>query len=207
MKRIAITLALFLALAASANAGSDLDEGLLSPEWFPGAGELRETASFDYLWVKDGFTFAGRTVHVKEWEDPVWLHKERDVKDHTKGEELTELMPVRLRGALKASLEGKASVSKEEGDLVLEGRFVDVNAGSKAAKWIVGFGAGSAAATWDLKLVDAATGELVVAIHHRVISGTHMSEVDDKIRSWLEDFGTSAADDFKEYAAGKKRKK
>lgn len=199
-------LALLTPLPAAA-AKSGLDDGLLDPAWFPGAGEFRETPSFDYVWVKDGFTFQGRTVHVKDWEGPVWLDEERDVKDRSKGEELTEVMPAWLRGALKGALGDTAPVSKDEGDLIVEGRFVDVNAGSKAAKWIVGFGAGSAAATWDIKFVDAASGEVVAAIHHRSISGTHLSDIDDKIRKWMQEFAGAAAADFKEYAAGKKRKK
>lgn len=193
-------------VATAALAAAGLDDGLLVPDWFPGTGEFRETGSFDYLWVKEGFTFAGRTIHVKDWEGPVWLYEKRDVKDRTKGEELTELMPTRLRGALNATLEGKAAVSREEGDLLLLGRFVDVNAGSKGAKWLVGFGAGSSAATWDLKFVDAATGEVLVSIHHRSVSGTTMSEIDDKIAKWLEEFAHAAAADFREYASGKPRK-
>lgn len=194
-----------LILALPALAGGKLDDGTLDPAWFPGVPEFRETESFDYLWVKDGFTVEGRTIRVAPWPSPTFS-KKRDAKDGAKAEELTELMPSRLRGALNASLAGKATASKEEGDLVLEGRFVDVNAGSKAAKWIVGFGAGSATATWDMKLVDPESGEVLVAIHHRSISGTHLSDIDDKIAKWLEAFGAAAAKDFGEYAKGKKRK-
>ena len=193
--------------SATAADKATLDDGLLVRDWFPGAGEFRETDSFDYIWVKEGFTFAGHSVGVKPWEEPAWLDKERDAKDRAKGEELTVLMPARLKGALGAALEGKSAVSKDEGDLVLEGRFADVNAGSKAAKFWVGFGAGSATATWDMKFVDTATGEVVVAIHHRAVSGTSLSEIDDKIASWLDDFAGATVSDFREYAAGKKRKK
>jgi hypothetical protein len=184
-----------------------MDDGLLRLDWFPGAGEFRETESFDYIWVKEGFTFEGRSVQLKVWEGPVWLDKGRDEKDREKGEELTVLMPSRIEDDLSAALEGRAEVSGESGDLILEGRFVDVNAGSKAAKFWVGFGAGSAAATWDMKLVDAESGEVVVAIHHRAISGSALSEIDDKIANWLQDFARAASYDFKEYAEGKKRKK
>jgi hypothetical protein len=129
----------------------------------------------------------------------------RDAKDSAKAVELSEVMPGRLRGALMAALDGIAEVSKQEGDLAVTGRIVDCNAGSKAAKWLIGMGAGSASATWDLKLTDTATGEVVLALHHRAISGTTMSEIDDKVIKWLEELGLALKGDLaKLYAAGKK---
>lgn len=80
-------------------------------------------------------------------------------------------------------------MSRKEGDVLVVGRIVDCNAGSKAAKWIVGMGAGASNATWDLKFIDRSSGQLLLAVHHRAISGTTMSEIDDKIIKWLEEFG------------------
>lgn len=201
--------ALFCTALALAAEGGKLDDALLDPAWFgPAAMEFRKTDDIDYLWVKPGFSIEGRTIHVAPWEDFVFLQKaKRDAKDASKAGELTELMPSRLRGMLVQVLDGKAKVSRDEGDLVLVGRFVDVNAGSKAAKWIVGFGAGSATATWDLKLVDRASGEVLAAIHHRAVSGTNMSEIDDKIAKWLERFGTQFAAGFPAFQQGKVAKK
>ncbi|HEV8377184.1 MAG TPA: hypothetical protein VGR38_13220, partial [Candidatus Polarisedimenticolia bacterium] len=66
---------------------------------------------------------------------------------------------------------------------------------------------GSASATMDIKLTDKASGELLAAIHHRVISGTMASEVDDKIAKWLEEFGEALHDDLAIAAKGKPAKK
>lgn len=174
--------------AAATHAADKLDEGMLDPEWFGGDMAFHTTDEIDYLWVKEGFSFDGKTVQVVDWEDPEFLRKKkRDSKDSARAFELTDRMPGMLRGALSNALDGKAEVSRDEGDLVLHGRYVDVNAGSKAAKWLVGMGAGSATATWDMKLVDASSGEVVVAIHHRAISGTNMSDIDDKIVKWLDE--------------------
>lgn len=201
---------LALAVPVSRAAGGGLlDDGTLDPAWSGTAADaFRETENVDYLWVKDGFTLQGRTLRIAPWEDFKFLRKDkRDTKDASKAGELTDVMPARLRGALGAALEGRARVSREDGDLVLTGRFVDVNAGSKAAKFLIGLGAGSATATWDMKITDATTGEVVVALHHRSISGTVMSEIDDKITKWLERFGEAAKADFAEFKAGKPRKK
>jgi hypothetical protein len=186
-----------------------LDDGLLDPAWFglPGI-ELRKTEEIDYLWVKPGLTLEGTSLKVDDWSDPEIRGKKRDAKDSAKAVEVSEQFPALLKGALMSSLAGVAKVSRKEGDLVLTGRIVDCNAGSKAAKWLVGMGAGAASATWDMKLTDPASGEVVLAIHHRAISGTNMSEIDDKIIKWLEKLGEALKGDIaKAYAAGKKATK
>ena len=177
----------FLLLSPGAGA-RDLDEGLLQSAWFGGDLDWRRADEIDYLWVEEGFSLQGRTIHVADWEDPEFLHKkDRDTKDSARAYELTETMPAWLRGALTTSLAGSAEVSRAEGDVRLEGRLVDVNAGSRVAKMMVGLGAGSATATWDLKLVDAETGRVLAAIHHRAVSGTQMSNIDDKIVKWMDE--------------------
>ena len=195
--------------AAAGEGGKALDEGQLDPAWFGVQGiEFHKTDTIDYLWVKPGFQLAGRKIQVEDWADPHFLGKKRDAKDSAKAVELSEKLPGLVRGALMSALEGVAEVSRKEGDLAMSGRIVDCNAGSKAAKWLVGLGAGSASATWDMKLVDKASGEVVLALHHRVISGTTMSEIDDKIIKWLEQFGAVLKGDAgKAYAAGKRATK
>ncbi len=189
-----VTRALIIAAAvliAAAAGAEKLDEGLLDPAWFGGSDlQFRKTDEIDYLWVKPGFSLAGRTLHIDAWDDPVMLaKKKRDPKDAAKASELTDTFPARLRGALSHALDGIATVSRKDGDVLVVGRIVDCNAGSKAAKWIVGMGAGASNATWDLKFVDRSSGELLLAVHHRAVSATTMSEIDDKIIKWLEKFG------------------
>lgn len=196
------------ALLAVAAEGT-LDEGLLDPVWFGEGVAFRTTGDIDYLWVKEGFSPDGKTLWLAPWEEPQMRGKKRDAEDSAVAFDLTERMPNLLRGALASSLGQRVKLSREAGDLKVWGRFVDVNAGSKAAKWMIGMGAGSASATWDLKVTDAATGELLVAVHHRAISGTNMSEIDDKIIQWLdEDFGKALQAGLGTlYAKGKPAKK
>lgn len=204
------TLVLSLALVPlGALAAGRMDEGLLDPAWFGGEVEFRTLEDVDYLWVADGFSLEGKTLEIADWEDPQFLGKERDAKDSAQAYELTSSMPNWLRGGLGSALQGRTQVSRDAGHVVVHGRFVDVNAGSKAAKWIVGMGAGSATATWDMKFVDSESGELLAAIHHRAISGTNMSEIDDKIIKWLdEDLGPVLRQGLgNAYASAKKAKK
>lgn len=184
-----------------------LDKSLLDPAWFGPGVEFRTTEEIDFLWVKPGFTVKGHKILTDAWQDPNFLRKDRDAKDSSKASELTSLMPSRIRGALVATLSGVADVSKDDGDMVITGRVVDCNAGSKAAKIWVGLGAGSASVTYDIKITDKASGELLAAIHHRVISGTMMSEIDDKLAKWLEIFGNQLKNDLPLPASAKPAKK
>ncbi len=199
-----------LAAAAAAGAAGNLDNGLLDPAWFGQDLEFRSSPQLDYFWVKPGLTLQGKTVQIEDWSDPVFLGPkgEVDSKDSARAFQLSESMPGWLRGSLTNALSDYAQVSKSEGDYVLSGRFVDVNAGNRMAKFMVGLGAGSATATWDMKLVDKQTGELVAAIHHRSVSGTYMSDIDDKILKWMDkDFGPALRQNLASYAAAKKPKK
>jgi hypothetical protein len=170
-----------------------LDEGLLDPAWFGDGISFTKSDDVDYYWIKPGLNLAGHILFMKPWEDPAMLRKGRDGKDNAKATEITDSFPGMLRGALTGAFNGKAKVSRTEGDLTLVGRFVDANAGSKAAKWLVGFGAGSETATWDLKVVDTKTGDILLAVHHRAISGTAMSNIQDKLVKWADKFATFVA--------------
>jgi len=199
-----------LAAAAVAGAADKLDKGLLDPAWFGQDVEFRTSDQLDYFWVKPGFSLEGKTLQVEAWPDPVFLGDKKDVdsKDSARAFELSGSMPNWLRGSLSNALGDYAHVSKDEGDYVLSGRFVDVNAGNRVAKFMVGLGAGSATATWDMKLVDKKTGELLAALHHRSVSGTYMSDIDDKILKWMDrDFGPAMRQNLASYATAKKPRK
>ncbi|HJW42942.1 MAG TPA: DUF4410 domain-containing protein [Geothrix sp.] len=170
-----------------------LDDGLLDPSWFGEGVSFTRGDDVDFFWIKPGLDLTGRVLWMKPWDDPAMLRKGRDGKDNAKATELTDSFPGMLRGALTGAFNGKAKVSRTEGDLALTGRFVDANAGSKAAKWLVGLGAGSETATWDLKVMDPKTGELLLAVHHRAISGTAMSTIQDKLVKWSDKFATFVA--------------
>ena len=169
------------------------DDGLLDPSWFGDGITFTKGDEVDFFWMKPGLDLSGHTVFMKPWEDPAMLRKGRDGKDNAKATELTDSFPGMLRGALTGAFNGKVKMSRTEGDLALVGRFVDANAGSKAAKWLIGLGAGSETATWDLKIIDPKTGDLLVAVHHRAISGTAMSTIQDKLVKWADRFATFAS--------------
>jgi len=187
---LAFALVLF-ASAVPAAAGGGFDDGKLEATWFGNGLEFREADEIDYLWVKPGFAFDGKKVAFKSWEEASFLGEDagkRDAKDKRLANELTGEMPGIFAEAFKNALGGKVTVVDSGGDLTAVGRIVDCSTGSAAAKFWVGMGAGSGNTTFDIKFVDAKSGELVAAIHHRVVSGTNLSTTSSKLVDWVDEF-------------------
>lgn len=199
IRRIALPALLALALcaiAAPASAAGDFDEGKLEASWFGNGLEFREADEIDYLWVKPGFEFSGQKVAFVEWEEASFLGEDagkRDAKDKRLANDLTGEMPGIFAEAFKNALGGKATVVESGGALRAVGRIVDCSTGSAAAKFWVGMGAGSGNTTFDLKFVDTKSGEVVVAIHHRVVSGTNLSTTSSKLVDWVDEFAEEVA--------------
>ncbi len=167
-----------------------LDDGLLDPEWMGVAGaggEWRHPAGIDYLWVKPGFSLAGKTIVLEQWTAPTFLNGERDREDSRVAINLSDSMPGRLESALSAA--GITNVSRTAGggqnDVRITGRIVDCNAGSRALRLMSGSGLVVGNATWDIKIVDAATGETLAAVHHRGVSGADSRNLGEKINLWM----------------------
>jgi hypothetical protein len=186
------------ALAASA-ADRPLDDGRLDPAWFAGVGEFREADEIDYLWVRPGFSLDGKKIRFVDWPEPpepAFLGpqaSERDTKDQRLAQMINAEMPEVFATAFRNAFGDRVAIVEEGEDLRAEGRIVDCSTGSTAAKVLVGFGAGSGNTTLDLKLVDAASGEAQLAIHHRAVSGTTWSTTDSKIVEWADETAEAGA--------------
>lgn len=183
------------ALAAGA-ADRPLDDGRLEPAWFAGVGEFREADEIDYLWVRPGFSLDGKKVRFVDWPEPTFLGpqaSERDTKDQRLAQMMNAEMADVLATAFRNAFGDRITIVEEGEDLRAEGRIVDCSTGSTAAKMLVGFGAGSGNTTLDLKLVDAASGEPQLAIHHRAVSGTTWSTTDSKIVDWADETAEAGA--------------
>ena len=207
-----LTLALAVLPFAPADAGRLLDEGKLDPSWFGGDREFREADEIDYLWVKPGFTLNGTKIQFAKWEEPQFMGEkagERDTKDKRMANDLTANMPEIFSEAFQNGLPGTVTVVKSGGNLKVVGRIVDCSGGSAAAKFWVGMGAGSGNTTFDLKFVDAKSGEMVAALHHRVVSGSSLSTTDSKFVKWVDEFAEQLAKKGldKLYNSGKRVKK
>ena len=210
MGRVAFVLCFLMASVALAAA--TYDEGRFDPSWFGApTGEFREADDIDYLWVKPGFSLTGKKIRFAPWADAVFLGEEaekRDAKDKRLANDISGNMPEMFAEAFGNTPATGAVVVKSGGEIVVSGQVVDCSTGNAAAKFWVGMGAGSGGTTFNLKFVDAKSGEVVVAMHHRVVSGTSLSTTDSKLVKWVDEFAEELAkNDFqKQYQSGKKVK-
>lgn len=206
-----LALALAVVSLAPASAGRMLDEGKLDPSWYGDEREFRKADEIDYLWVRPGFSLSGRKIQFADWMEPQLLGEkagERDAKDKRLANNLTGDMPEIFAEAFRNGLAGTVTVVKSGGDVKVVGRIVDCTEGSAAAKFWVGMGAGSGNTTFDMKFIDVKSGEMVAAIHHRVVSGSNLSTTDSKFIKWVDEFAERLSKKGLEplYNSGKKAK-
>ncbi len=190
MPAVAVTILSLLALG-NARAEGPLDNGLLDPAWFGSALEFREAKGVDYLWVKPGFSLEGRTLRFAPWEEAEFRGEEaseRDVKDKQLASDLTSKLPVVFTRQFKFVLGPRVPMVDSGEQITAVGRIVDCSTGSAAAKILVGMGAGSGSATFDLRFMNAATGEIQAALHHRAVSVHSSSTTESVLLNWANEF-------------------
>jgi hypothetical protein len=171
-----------------------LDDGQLLESWFGVPVAFTKKDNIDFIWIKPGLNLTGRQIWIRSWGKPLILRDGRDEKDLKQASELTYMFPLLLRNTLSPAFGSRVTLSNSRGDFTLIGRLVDSNAGSMNAKFFVWMGAGSSTATWDIKLIDTKSNELVMAVHHRAVSGSAFTEVQDKIEKWCRRFAQYLSD-------------
>lgn len=203
MRRLGVLLLIALCIAPLAWAKKEpkvatgpLDDGRLDPAWFGSKVAFVEVDEIDYLWVKEGFAVDGHKFHFQPWGEPTFIGEsadDRDADDRMLARDMNERMAWLFSEALGDAFSGKATTSTDDGDVLVVGRIVDCSTGNVAAKTFIGFGAGSGNTTIDVKFTDKASGELLVALHHRVVSGTNWSNTESKFGKWIREMGKDVA--------------
>jgi hypothetical protein len=169
-----------------------LDKGLMDPAWFGVDGaQFQSTRLADLLWAKEGASLKGRSGRVS-WEAPAWLRPESDALNRKAGGEHTANFPGYLLDALSKAFGETVKVSATEGDLRLVGRVVECNAKGSFLSYAV------ESVTYDLKLVDDKTGEVLFACHNRLLGGLGKEGNGSRRRflDWAEVFAAYAKDTF-----------
>lgn len=208
---VALVATCILVVAAPVAATPLFDEGKLDPTWFGKNLEFRDVDEIDYFWVAEDFSLSGKKLRFSKWEEPHFLGEkagERDTKDRRLANDLTRNMPEIFAEAFRNGLGDMVSIVESGESVRAFGRIVDCSTGSAAAKFWVGMGAGSGNVTFDLKFVDAKSGKLVAAVHHRVVSGSNLSTTDSKFVKWVDEWAERLAKSGmkKLYDSGKRAK-
>jgi len=154
------------------------DDGRLESAWFGATapdfhrcdGDRcklgKDEVSVDYLWVKPSFSLKGHVLLLKPWESVAFLgDAKRESGEIKNGAKITTEAATELVKMLNKAYKGFASASLTEGDWIVTARVVDC-AGPFGIGWIK-----FSNATYDLKITDKASGEMVLALHTRHVGG------------------------------------
>lgn len=161
-----------------------LDGGRLEAAWFGPAAAFSPSPTLGLAWVKPGLDLQGRALHVRDWQPAVWLLGKRAIHDeHLLMRMAPSLVPGLAKGLAKG-LKGALPVSRTAGDVFLLGRAVDASGGSGDAQ----FATQPCTLTFDLKLVDADSGELLAAFHH-TLEAADADFMALRHSRWSEDLG------------------
>jgi len=145
-----------------------LDAGLLEPGWFgPGPVWSRDWR-VDYFWAKPGVRLDPPAIYLPPWEEPKFLTK-RDALDYASGWEAAEYLQNGLRARLAGMAGIRLATSPEQTPYHASGRIVEATHILQGAGATFAFAAGLPTFTWDFKMVDARSGEVLLASHHRSV--------------------------------------
>jgi len=185
MRRAAFLLWLLPACLAAQS--MTFDEGRLDPAWFGPSAVLQPSKTQGFQWLKPGLALQGRALQLTSWEPPAWLVGRRSAKDRTFLESIQADLPPRQEKGLRRGLKETLAVATEGGDLSLVARVVDAEG--------VGddyMAMGSFSLSFDMKLLDAATGELLGAFHES-LKGPSPERVIQLFEAWCANLGRHLA--------------
>lgn len=181
MRRAAFLLLVLPAcLAAQAQT---FDDGRLDPAWFGPSAVLQPSKALGFQWLKPGLALQGRSLQLRAWEPPAWLVGRRSAKDRNFLESIQADLPSRQEKGIRRGLKEALPVATRGGDLSLVARVVDAEG--------VGddyMAMGSFSLSFDMKVQDAATGELLGAFHER-LKGPSPELVIQLFEAWCANLG------------------
>lgn len=176
--------ALFLSVPAILAAQTAvLDEGRLDPAWFGPNASLQPSKALGFQWLKPGLDLRNRAIQLRAWEAPAWLLGVRARKDQYFLQQVAGSLPAGLERGMRRGLKGGLPVSTASGDLHLVGRVVD--AVGRADDYM---SVGAVALSFDLKLVDGDTGELLGAFHD-TLESPGVEYIPGRFERWCEELG------------------
>jgi hypothetical protein len=127
---------------------------------------------FDCAWVADGFSFAGKTIHVEKFEKKADAPSSGDQGGLEYGNADTFMQEAFARKTNeRVEKQGTKFVTGGSGDYVLKGQITEWRYPKKGAAWggLIGGAVGSGTIVTDWKIVDK-SGKTVVAVHHKIVA-------------------------------------
>jgi hypothetical protein len=174
---------LLLLPAVLAGQATTLDHGRLDSAWFGPDAVFMPSKALGYQWLRPGLLLQHRSLRLKAWEPAAWLLGKRATKDEVLVGRFEGTLVSDLAKGLKRGLKGSVPVSLTEGDVLLVGRVVDA-----VGEADDGLSFGGVSLSFDLKLVDGDTGDLLGAFH-TTLSGSNPDALSILYAQWCQDLG------------------
>lgn len=176
-----------LLAAQAVDSEGRMDEGRLDPAWFGPAATLRTSRALGFQWLKPGLDLRTRSLRLKAWEAPAWGPGKRALKDQTFLQRVEAALPPALDRGLQRGLKGALPVSAAGGDVQVVARVADAVGQSDDYMAM-----GSVTLSFDIKLVDGDTGDLLAAFHD-TLQGSNAEAITFLFGRWCEDLGKALA--------------
>jgi hypothetical protein len=163
------------------------DEGRLDPAWFGAGVVFQPSKALGFQWLKPGLDLHRRSLRLQAWEPTAWLLGKRALKDQTLLQRVESSLPQEMERGIRHGLKGTLPVSPTSGDLLLLARVVD--AVGQADDYMA---TGTVTFSFDIKLVDGDTGDLLGAFHD-TLQGSNPESLIVQFRRWCEALGRTLA--------------
>jgi hypothetical protein len=127
---------------------------------------------FDCVYVADGFSFAGKTIHVQKFEKKADAPASGDMGGLEYGNAdvfMQESFAKNTNERIEKT--GAKFVTGGSGDYALKGQITEFRYPKKGAAWggWIGGAVGSGTIVYDWKIVDK-SGKTVVGVHHKIVA-------------------------------------
>ncbi len=153
--------------------------------------KLTEGPKLDFVYIAPSFNAMGAVIQVKDFTMEAPLPEDEaddDDAEDVRWEEAGKMMAEAIVTKTGPKLKGKTvSLTKDEAPYVMDGRIFEFERGSRAARFLVGFGAGSGYITFEFKVVEAASGNVVLAAKHRRLAPGVTMDLKDLINDFAKD--------------------
>ena len=127
---------------------------------------------FDCVYVADGFSFAGKTIHVQKFEKKADAPASGDMGGLEYGNADVFMQESFAKDANeRIEKTGAKFVTGGSGDYTLKGQITEFRYPKKGAAWggWIGGAVGSGTIVYDWKIVDK-SGKTVVGVHHKIVA-------------------------------------
>jgi hypothetical protein len=155
----------------------------LDSAWFGPGVVFQQSKALGFQWLKPGLDLRKRTLCVKAWDPAAWPMGKRDTKDQVLYARVEGQLQSNLTSGIKKGLKGTVPISTTAGDVAVISRMVD--AVGEAGDYL---SVGGVILSFDVKLVDGDTGELLGAFHD-TLKGANADTIPLQLGHWAESLG------------------